>query len=197
MVGADSESTESGAAFASWAVVGVDSDLTESGAPYASWAVVGAGTVLTENSAASASWAVVGAGTVLTESSAAGASRAVVASSHWSTPLPSTASLLVCALHRVPQSHLYAGRACVAALLLTVPAQMIVPIDADDGCLRPDLLIARLKSQAPVEVLWVGEWWYLSHFLSLGRVGDVFSCVAITTSSLRLMSVLAGETGRL
>ena len=65
--------------------------------------------------------------------------------------------------------------------LLTVPAQMIVPIDADDGCLRPDLLISRLKSQAPVEVLWDGEWWYLSHFLSLGRVGDVFSCVAITT----------------
>ena len=79
--------------------------------------------------------------------------------------------------------------------LLTVPAQMIVPIDADDGCLRPDLLIARLKSQAPVEVLWDGDWWYLSHFLSLGRVGDVFSCVAISTLNMISASDVCSRGG--
>ena len=67
----------------------------------------------------------------------------------------------------------------------------MVPIDADDGCLRPDLHIERLKFQDPVEVHWGGEWWYLSHIFSLGRVGDVFSCVAITT--LNMISASASD----
>ena len=79
--------------------------------------------------------------------------------------------------------------------LLTVPAQMIVPIDADDGCLRPDLHIERLKFQDPVEVHWGGEWWYLSHFFSLGRVGDVFSCVAITTLNMISASDVCSRGG--
>ena len=79
--------------------------------------------------------------------------------------------------------------------LLTVPAQMIVPIDADDGCLRPDLHIERLKFQDPVEVHWGGEWWYLSHFFSLGRVGDVFSCVAISTLNMISASDVCSRGG--
>ena len=73
-----------------------------------------------------------------------------------------------------------AGRMCVAALLLTVPAQMTEPIGADESWLRAGLNIEKLKTEAPVEIRWGGEWWYLSSFLSLGRFGDVFSCVPIT-----------------
>ena len=68
----------------------------------------------------------------------------------------------------------------VAALLLTVPAQMTEPIGADESWLRAGLNIEKLKTEAPVEIRWGGEWWYLSSFLSLGRFGDVFSCVPIT-----------------
>jgi hypothetical protein len=80
----------------------------------------------------------------------------------------------------VPQSQPYAGRMCVAALLLTGPAQTTEPIDADDSWLRPKLNIARLKTEAPVEIRWGGELRYLASFLSLGPFDDVFSCVPIT-----------------
>ena len=66
-----------------------------------------------------------------------------------------------------------------AALLLTVPAQMTEPIDADARWLRPELNIETLETAAPVEILWGGEWWYFSSVLSLGPFGDVFSCVPI------------------
>jgi hypothetical protein len=56
---------------------------------------------------------------------------------------------------------------------------MTEPIDADDSLLRPEINIARLKTEAPVEIRWGGEW-YLASFLSLGPFGDVFSCVPIT-----------------
>ncbi len=69
---------------------------------------------------------------------------------------------------------------------------MTEPIDADDGLLRPEINIARLKTEAPVEIRWGGEW-YLASFLSLGPFGDVFSCVPITGLSLCVMSVLAGD----
>ena len=54
------------------------------------------------------------------------------------------------------------------------------PIGADESWLRAGLNIEKLKTEAPVEIRWGGEWWYLSSFLSLGRFGDVFSCVPIT-----------------
>jgi hypothetical protein len=106
-------------------------------------------------------------------------------------------SIVACTCPTVLQLQPYAGRMCVAALLLTGPAQTTEPIDADDSWLRPELDITRLKTEAPVEICWGGEWWYLASFLSLGTFGDVFSCVPITGQSLCVMSVLAGETGRL
>jgi hypothetical protein len=89
-------------------------------------------------------------------------------------------SVVAGACPAVPQSQPYAGRMCVAALLLTGPAQTTEPIDADDSWLRPELDITRLKTEAPVEIQWGGEWWYLASFLSLVTFGDVFSCVPIT-----------------
>ena len=58
----------------------------------------------------------------------------------------------------VPHSQPYAGRMCVAALLLTGPAQTTEPIDSDDSWLRPELDITRLKTEAPVEIRRGDEW---------------------------------------
>lgn len=73
------------------------------------------------------------------------------------------------------------------------------PIDADESWMRPELDITRLKTDAAVEILSDGEWWYLAFFLTLATVGD--SCrdwsLFPSLANLCVMSVLAGKTGRL